>query len=518
MPASSKSPSAPAPAFIATDSRANKRGAPSDEDAEEINDPTRKRHAPAPAPHAEDEENAVNQPPALPNFTRLNTAILNGLITLADGTKITATPPSGFPTPQLAESVWTNTSDENNLNWKRKDDPKCWVRVYRGKYEKDAIETVEQIRDLVAKFLEKNEEDAAKVTPSLPTAMFETGERLPPPYHFLLFGISQAEVMILVEQKVIASNGIALFFLPFIEPLPTYICTLENFTYPDSEWRNGQIARLVQSTLRQNNDVTSFVHSHIPSADAGAAVLAINTIRITSLRINISATKTRTIWNVYCTSPPPFTLDDYFAWCSKIRRLKFHSEDFGTGEARLVENQPMALPFPKDLGMAQPACAKGGEQYPHREGYRDPEAKHEKRQPAAKARESKDRERLREKRSRSGRAVPRGSSYGKSSFTFTIFSNDLPANIVPRLQARVSLVRLGKLVEPLESRYSETASAQAPSNPEGAEPLPLTLLPMKEGRGSEADQSHRRTPTPSQMRVQRTQTGLLNRHIVVLSR
>ncbi|KAH7905271.1 hypothetical protein BJ138DRAFT_1118625 [Hygrophoropsis aurantiaca] len=360
-------PLAPAPAFIATDSRANKRGLPADNKTEEVDDPTRKRHAPVPAPC---EENTANIPPGLPNFTRLNTALTKGLITLVDGTKITATPPSGFPTPQLAESVWTNTSEENDINWNRKGDPKCWVRVYRGKYEKDSIETVERIREVVGKFLEKNEEDTAKITPSPPTARYETVERLPPPYHFLLFGISQAEVMVLIDQKVIAADGIACFFLPFVQPLPTYICTLENFTYPDSEWSNGQIAEVVRATLRQNPDVISFIHNHIPMADAGAAVQAIDTIRITSLHINVSATKTRTIWNVYCTSPPAFTLDDYFTWCTKIRSLKFHSSDFGTGEARLVENQPMCVgcksvdhptglcPFPKILGWLGPQAPK----------------------------------------------------------------------------------------------------------------------------------------------------------------
>ncbi|KAH7930126.1 hypothetical protein BV22DRAFT_1043336, partial [Leucogyrophana mollusca] len=186
------------PDFIATDSRANKRGLPTDDTDASQN---RKRQAgQATEPEEGEIPNAATIRPQLPKFTRIQSNA-KGTTTLADGTVITATPQCGFPSPQLSESVWRNVSNNNAESWKRKTGPKAWVRLYRGTYEVNAQATVRTISDIVAKFLEKNEAESEDILVSPPTAFFDHEKKYQPPYHFLLSGVTSSDISVLIEQK-----------------------------------------------------------------------------------------------------------------------------------------------------------------------------------------------------------------------------------------------------------------------------------------------------------------------------
>ncbi|KAG1863877.1 hypothetical protein F4604DRAFT_1683500 [Suillus subluteus] len=78
-------------------------------------------------------------------------------------------------------------------------------------------------------------------------------------------------------------------------------------------------------------NISHFIHRHIPSPDAEAAIKVVDSIRVTSLNIVVSRVVTHTIWNVYADSLPNLMLKDYFEWTTLIHNLHFASEDYGTG-------------------------------------------------------------------------------------------------------------------------------------------------------------------------------------------
>jgi hypothetical protein len=246
---------------------------------------------------------------------------------------ITATPKGGFPKPQLGDPIWRNVSTAQKLRWPQKKGPKAWVRVFRATYEPNAQVTVEKLRDIIPKIV--GEKYAQNLVLSTPTAETELHERLPPPYHFLISGLLEDHLKILLDLEMCSCKEVTCFFVPYEMPLPTYIGTLENFSFPDSENSNLEIAEIAKRTIRAQSDVMSFVHNHIRVPDAEAAIAAIDSIRVTSLRVTASSNLgKRTVWNVYCDSPPNFTLEHYYQWTKLIRNLPFASDDNGTGVIR----------------------------------------------------------------------------------------------------------------------------------------------------------------------------------------
>ncbi|KAN0085869.1 hypothetical protein V8E55_007003, partial [Tylopilus felleus] len=176
---------------------------------------------------------------------------------------------------------------------------------------------------------------------STPSAETDMLVRLPPPYHFLISGLDDESIKTLTDLGLCSTKDLTCFFVPFEQPLPTYVGTLENFSLPDSANSNCVIAEIVKTTLRATPDVTAFIHSNIPTPDANAAVAAIDSIRVTSLRVSTSKTGKRTVWNIYCDSPPAFSLETYYNWTKKIRTISFPSDDNGIGTMRLGERQFM---------------------------------------------------------------------------------------------------------------------------------------------------------------------------------
>ncbi|KIJ65256.1 hypothetical protein HYDPIDRAFT_167498 [Hydnomerulius pinastri MD-312] len=328
----------PAPNYINTDSGEKKRDRPissSSSDEPNTEGPPPKRT------NIVDIDDTNNQDPTpLPQkslkFRKMPS--VTGTRTLASGLVITAPPKGGFPKPQLGEPIWRNVSATQKLKWPQKKGPKAWVCVFRATYEPNAQATVEKLRDIIPKIV--GSQLAQNLVLSTPTAETALHERLPPPYHFLISGLLEEQIVTLLELEMCSCKEVTCFFIPYEMPLPTYIRTLENFSFPDNENSNIEIADIVKKTIRAQSDIMSFIHNHIETPDAEAAIKAVDTIRVTSLRVTATSNLgKRTIWNVYCDSPPKFTVELYYKWTALIRGLSFVSEDNGTAAVRLRDCQ-----------------------------------------------------------------------------------------------------------------------------------------------------------------------------------
>ena len=194
-----------------------------------------------------------------------------------------------------------------------------------------------KLREVIAKIIGSS--DAASLLISTPIAAEDLEDRLPPPYHFLISGVPAESIDRLLALKVCSCSEISCFFVPFEQPLPNYVFTIENFTLPDSEASNIAVAEIVKRELRASPDLLHLLHTHLPTPDAEAAITTIDSIRVSSLNIAVSKAISHTIWNVYIDSPPNLSLNDYFSWLNRVRQLHFESEDYGTGTIRNDDKQ-----------------------------------------------------------------------------------------------------------------------------------------------------------------------------------
>ncbi|KAG1762673.1 hypothetical protein EV702DRAFT_935588, partial [Suillus placidus] len=277
-----------------------------------------------------------------------------------------ATPVGSFPTPQLGQSTWRNVSQILKEKWPQKEGAKAWVKTYRAKHESNAQGVVAKLKDAITKII--GDSDAESLVISTPTAAVELIEHFPPPWHYLISGIPPEAIERLLHLQVCSSADISCFFVPFEQPLPTYAFTLENFSFPDSDSTNQEIAAIVKNTIRSNPDVMQFIHDNIPTPDAEAALCTLNSIRVSSLILALSKSVKETVWNVYFDSPPAFTLKQYFDWTNFMRTFFYISEDYGYSTARQDAqfeclgcksfNHPTGLcPFPRIPGWFGPSAS-----------------------------------------------------------------------------------------------------------------------------------------------------------------
>ncbi|KAG1772989.1 hypothetical protein EV702DRAFT_1201280 [Suillus placidus] len=216
----------------------------------------------------------------IPNKTlKLQGEILKGVMTLDNGLKLTSTPLGGFHVPQLGDSVWRNIA------------PSLQVK-------------------------------ATDIIISPPTADETLYERFSQPWHLLVSGLPAEAIDLLTSLAVCTTTDVTCFFIPFEQPLPTYICTIENMTFQDS-----------------TRKVSNFINSHILAPTATTASRAIDSTQVSSLNIATSRSSMLTVWKIYCDAPPPFSLEDYYLWSALIRGLRFPSDDYGTSVPHLQDKQ-----------------------------------------------------------------------------------------------------------------------------------------------------------------------------------
>jgi hypothetical protein len=213
--------------------------------------------------------------------------------------------------------------------WPQKEGPKAWACTFRAQYEDSAQVINIKMCNLIT--LTIREATAATLLINTPSVEENFCECLPPPYYFLIYSISQMAITRLMDLGVCSSPDITCFFIPYTQPLPNNICTLEKFTYTDCEESNITIANLVKQTIHMHPNISHFIHRHIPTPNAEVAIRVFNSIHVSSLDIAITCTITHTVWNILINSLPDLSLKDYFEWTNLIHNLQFKSEDYGTG-------------------------------------------------------------------------------------------------------------------------------------------------------------------------------------------
>ncbi|KAF9455608.1 hypothetical protein BDZ94DRAFT_1316037 [Collybia nuda] len=187
--------------------------------------------------------------------------------------------------------------------------------------------------------------DTPNVLVSTPIAESHPNPANGPPHHFLISSLTQQVHNQIVNTGVIATETTIILTLPFDQPLPEYIGTLENFSLGDLNHDKLTVAEAVKSTLATNPGIAMFVNNHLPRTNSEALSTALNSIRVETLHIQTLKTANKVVWNVYCDSPPPLPFDKYIQWIKLIKGLNFPTEDFGAGQMRSMDHRGVDKQF-----------------------------------------------------------------------------------------------------------------------------------------------------------------------------
>ncbi|KAF9455824.1 hypothetical protein BDZ94DRAFT_1315792 [Collybia nuda] len=144
---------------------------------------------------------------------------------------------------------------------------KAWARLYRAFYTEDMSSQALEITELIKCFT-----NAPNVLVSTPIAESHPNPANGPPHHFLISGLTQQAHDQIVNTGVIATETMIILTLPFDQPLPEYIGTLENFSLGDTTHNKLTVAEAVKSALATNPGITMFVNDHLPRTNSKALV------------------------------------------------------------------------------------------------------------------------------------------------------------------------------------------------------------------------------------------------------
>ncbi|KIN93566.1 hypothetical protein M404DRAFT_35990 [Pisolithus tinctorius Marx 270] len=240
----------------------------------------------APPPMALPPQPAVPPPPlpsTVPSITQTEPLLhVPPTQIAAPATEITPCPPNGFPMPQLCDQVTRGLDDSLLTTWTNKPGPKAWIRPWRAKFEPNAEVTWLKLKALVQRVIGQEASTSLVISTPQEDGTFNT-ERSPPLWHFLILGLTQEATDFLVNLQVISTPEITAFTLPFIQPIPTYICTLENFTLLDSPESNAIVANVIKQAMKSNDVILEFICGFDPDPDMLPTM--INSIQVTSLHI-----------------------------------------------------------------------------------------------------------------------------------------------------------------------------------------------------------------------------------------
>ncbi|KAG6824845.1 hypothetical protein H0H92_005639 [Tricholoma furcatifolium] len=175
-------------------------------------------------------------------------------------------PANGFPYTQLGTDPTFLLSDDTLTTCEAKPFPKMWARLWRGGYneEKQADNRTGQrpritipTRDSKAK-RGRNHNDKA----------------YNPPYHFLIYGISEEACDALLTARAVSTKDTQAFFVPYHPTTPHFICTIQGFMFdifvdessPESNLNVDEtVLTIVQKALRNDTEFEHLIRTRCTS-------------------------------------------------------------------------------------------------------------------------------------------------------------------------------------------------------------------------------------------------------------
>src|SRR5436190_7028808 len=241
--------------------------------------------------------------------------------------------PSKEPLPEWHPQIhgWDEDIVSNNLDpsqralWQDVTPPKLFVYPWEAGYRPNAANTVALIKSVIANLL-----SIPKPAVGAPLAAITQNQRYAPPWLFLVTGITEKVAIELVTKQCWSTPAITFFAIPYAPLTSTFLCTIENLTFLDTE--QDQVTKLVRATIQQNSRARDHI-AFSSSPDALSAVL--DSIDVQPLKMAIAGGGTKLVWNVYGQPPSPIPSRNR-EWKRIIGTLTFITALNGAGAPRQI--------------------------------------------------------------------------------------------------------------------------------------------------------------------------------------
>ncbi|EKM76690.1 hypothetical protein AGABI1DRAFT_130985 [Agaricus bisporus var. burnettii JB137-S8] len=274
------------------------------------------------------------QPGYMPNPTLLSQPLPtseDGIIVIGDF-KYTEYPRNTTRLyPQLGHNNLLHHQPQQILSWTSKKGNKILVREFRAKYEVDVEarrKTRDDVEETIASFLGQDasfELSDPKVNP------LATRGRTEPPWHTLVYDLSDSHFVKLLAHPIIATPKCVLIISPFHQVIPTFITSITGLTCKSNTSSRQRIAtEAVRRGLMSN---TSLANDFDQIAGDGAYQKLIDEIQV--YFVNTSDTHPNEgWWNVESSGMPrTITIEQHQALMVRIKKLTFPTDDHGDGIA-----------------------------------------------------------------------------------------------------------------------------------------------------------------------------------------
>jgi hypothetical protein len=246
-----------------------------------------------------------------------------------------------------AETVVTNI-DPGQINlWRDVPYPKIFVYLWEASYQPDAGELVQKLKGAIAGLLKIPEPSVGA-----PLAASPANRRYSAPWCFLVANIPKPAADELLRRQCISTPSVTFFAIPFAPATSTFICTIENLTYAESEI--DQVWKLVVDNISKDERAKACIALENPHPEALRTI--IDSIYLKPLKLAMSGGGFKLVWNIYAT-PPSQTPNNNRAWRRIISSMTFITALNGAGAARKASmtcngcksiDHPTGLcPFPK---------------------------------------------------------------------------------------------------------------------------------------------------------------------------
>jgi hypothetical protein len=181
--------------------------------------------------------------------------------------------------------------------WNELPHPKLFVYPWDAGYQPDASDTVRKLGNAISALL-----SIPKPSVGAPHATTIPSRKLATPWCFLVTNLTPTAMKTLIKQRYWSSSMITFFAVPFSPPISSYIYTIENLTYDESEAHN--VLQLVKTTIRNSEQAAAHVKQENTDPDALHAI--IQSTRVSPLRFGVPAKiggGTKLVWNIYIDPP-----------------------------------------------------------------------------------------------------------------------------------------------------------------------------------------------------------------------
>ncbi|KAF9441797.1 hypothetical protein P691DRAFT_790650 [Macrolepiota fuliginosa MF-IS2] len=137
--------------------------------------------------------------------------------------------PPTLPNPRthIGKPVSQHIDKMQWKKWTEKPQLKVWVRTWRARWIESSMANVrDKITKTLTSFLGTSSVFLSNPIPD--SNMLR--DKYNPPWHFLLYNLSDKEYELITNIQVITSKTVMIFILPFHQPIPSYLISIEDTT------------------------------------------------------------------------------------------------------------------------------------------------------------------------------------------------------------------------------------------------------------------------------------------------